>query len=256
VGIRDYTPRRTDVSDDRDDKAHGSRPPAAAGIPDEALLEINRLWTIVRAFSNVAHDVNNALQVIAGSAELMEASELEPPLRRRVEAIGAESARAAALIDRLLSYSRAEHGLPQAVEVRPLVEAAVALRLASANHRRVTLTVERQSAEPCRAAIDRTRALQALLDLLFEAEEAVAGRANARIVVSVETAGNAAVVRIATSAGAAITGDEPAPDRGAGELTGGAQLWAAKAIVEAMRGSVTVEASDTGRTFLLRLPAA
>ena len=60
-----------------------SRPAVTKGLPDEALQEVNRLWTIARAFSNTAHDVNNALQVIAGSAELIEARELDPALRDR-----------------------------------------------------------------------------------------------------------------------------------------------------------------------------
>jgi hypothetical protein len=145
------------VSDDRDDTAHGSRPPAAAGIPDEALLEINRLWTIVRAFSNVAHD--NPTNASGDRERRRWGVRVEPPLRRRVERSGPSRARGCHRPTPVIS--RAEQRLPQAVEVRPLVEVAAALRLASANHRRVILTVERKSAEPCRRSI--ARALQALL---------------------------------------------------------------------------------------------
>jgi hypothetical protein len=54
------------------------RPSLAAAVPDESLEEINRLWTIARAFANTAHDVNNALQVIAGNAEFASTQALEP----------------------------------------------------------------------------------------------------------------------------------------------------------------------------------
>lgn len=98
------TLRPTPVADPSDLRA--SRPALAAGLPDDALQEINRLWTIVRVFSNTAHDVNNALQVIAGSAELLEARDLDSAVRRRVETIRVEAAKAAITINRLLTYAR------------------------------------------------------------------------------------------------------------------------------------------------------
>jgi signal transduction histidine kinase len=229
-----------------------SRPEAAGDLSDAALLEINRLWTIVRAFSNTAHDVNNALMVIAGSAELLEARELEPAVRKRVETLRVEAARAAASVDRLQTYARAAAGAVQAVDLWPLVESAAAMRAASAGRHRIVLTVARGEAGAPRARADATRVLQALLDLLLAAEEAVSLRRGARISVSVLSEGGMVAVRVEASSEEGAGAAPPGP---AAELTSGAQLWSAAAIAVQLGGRVRVVSEAIGSTMSLLLPA-
>jgi signal transduction histidine kinase len=244
-----------------------ARPVAAASLPDDALREINRLWTIVRALSNTAHDVNNALQVIAGSAELLESRELDPVVGRRIEAIRAESSRAAAVIDRLVAYLRAPASTASALDLWPLVDAAVAMRNASAKRRRIALVAERAEGAACRAIADGARTLQALLDLLLEAEESLADRTGASIRVQVERRGDLVDVTITATGDMAAPSSPPAAggappseamaDSAVVAVTTGAQLWTARSLAMAQGGSVSVERIEKGRTiFVLRLPAA
>jgi len=229
------------------------RPEAAGDLSEAALLEINRLWTIVRAFSNTAHDVNNALMVIAGSAELLEARELEPAVRKRVETLRVEAARAAAAVDRLQTYARAEAGAVQIVDLWSLVESSAAMRAASAGRHRIVLTVARGDTGARRARADATRVLQALLDLLLAAEDAVSLRRGARIVVSVQAEGEMVVVRVEASS---EEGAGPASPGPASALTAGAQLWSAAAIAAQLGGRVSVASAVSSRTLSLMLPAA
>src|SRR5437868_2293054 len=119
-----------------------TRPEATKPIPDEGLEAINRLWTLSRAFSNVAHDLNNALQVISGNAELLDAPDVEPAVRRRVDAIRSEAARAATVLNQFLTYARSTPADLGSIDVAELVGTAVVLRAASARRLRINISTE------------------------------------------------------------------------------------------------------------------
>jgi signal transduction histidine kinase len=234
------------------------RPPMAAGVPDATLLEVNRLWTIVRAFSNTAHDVNNALQVIAGSAELLEARDLEPAVRRRVETIREEASRAATTINRLLTYTRAEPGAAQAIDLWPVVEDAVAMRVASAGRHRIVMRIEGREASgsgPCWARVNAARTTQALLALLLAAEGVIAQKRGARIAVGLATDADRVRLQIAASCDEDVSDGERVDDERMA-LTGDAELWAAASLMAAEEGSLQIEPSGQGRTLTLTLPGA
>jgi nitrogen-specific signal transduction histidine kinase len=235
------------------------RPAAAAAVPDEALYEINRLWTIVRALASTAHDVNNALQVVAGSAELLEARDLEAPIRRRVEAIHAEATRAAAAIERLVAYLQADPRPSHAIDLSALVESAVTMRTSSAGRRRIVMSIERADANLPRARADSARTLQILLDLLLEAEARVVQRDDARIRVHVGCEPAGLAVTIAATAEPHAGVHEQHAERSsplATAVTRDMQRWVARSLAAAQDGSVDAQESDAGVTFVLRLPAA
>lgn len=233
------------------------RPLEAAGLSDGMLAEINRLWTAVRAFSNTAHDVNNALQVIAGSAELLEARTLDPTVGRRLEAIRAQADRAAACIDRLVSYVRAESRPPEPTDLWPIVETAVAMRALSAGRRRVRVAVERTGADSCVALADGARLRQALLSLLLAAEHDLSGHASGRITLGIGRRGARAAVTVTTMGeGASTHTPEVPPPSMIGALTEGAERWAANYLVSSMGGGLEIASTAEGSVAVLTLPAA
>ena len=229
------------------------RPAQAAGLSDDTLEEVNRLWTVVRAFSNTAHDVNNALQVMSGSAELLEAGDLDPAVRRRVEIIRIESVKAAATIKGLLSYARAPRQAAQRLDVRVLVDNAVGMRLASVGRGRIALSVDRDGSSPAWVEGDPPKILQMLIDLLLVAEDLVIGRCDARIVVRVHS-GQDVRVEVASDFDRAGDGVESRREAiaDAAELTHGAQLWAASHLAARQGAQIDVD----GGTFTLRWPPA
>jgi signal transduction histidine kinase len=228
------------------------RPAPAANLSDEALEEINRLWTIVRAFSNAAHDVNNDLQVIGGSAELLERRELDPAVRRRVEAIREQAVAAAATINRLLAYSRAEPAAPGPIDVSQVVTAAVAMRRSSLSRARIGIAIGSMP-QPCWAMADGRRTLQALLDTLLAAEGIARGRPNARILLQVEHDDDTVAIQVVTDA-AGASQDAPAAASPSSTVTVGGQLWAAAHLARSQQGSLRTTAADGAQSLTLRVP--
>lgn len=233
-----------------------ARPSIAVGLPDESLEEINRLWTIARAFANTAHEVNNALQVIAGNAELLRAKELEPAVQRRIDAISAETARASSLISTLQAYARADRDPAPLVDLAAIADRAVSLRAAALRRERIAIDLDAISRRPVPVAGPGSRLLQILIDLLLEAERALQGRSAARITVSCESQAGTATVRV-SGAASDLHAAEGSPQGVASvALTTDAQLWSACHLAERAGGSVTVASAEGTRDWTLSVPAA
>lgn len=152
--------------------------PALVMVDADALQEINRLRTVERVFPNGAHDLNNALQVIGGSAELLGLQlKLAPPEQhRRIQTIAAQTSRAATTLDHLVSYTRRTAAERQPSGLAQLVEMAIALRDFSLHRARISVSVECGAPPPCRASVDRRLILQVFLNVLLNAEAALADR--------------------------------------------------------------------------------
>jgi signal transduction histidine kinase len=237
-----------------------NRPALTEGLPDESLQEINRLWTIVRAFANAAHDLNNALQIIAGSAELVESRELDPAFRRRVESIREQAARAAATIERLALYSRDSPETRGATDLAPLVESAVSMRAFALGRARITVVVERSDPDPYWVAAERNRTLQALLNVLLSAEAAIRLRPHVRIGVRLDRQGPGVCLSVTAAAegeaeaSESVLGTSRSPAIAA--VTSGAEAWAAAYLVTAQRGSLHRTTDGSGLTITLTLPSS
>jgi signal transduction histidine kinase len=236
------------------------RPAAANTLPDDGLEAINRLWTIARVFTNTAHQVNNALQVITGNAELLAARDLDPAVRKRLETIGSEAGRAAAMLNELLTYVRGGAPAPRTLDLAELANAAVAMRAASTNRRRIVMTFERSDDAPYHVLLDRLRGLQVLLNLLLAAEEWVQGGEKARVTMRLEREGAGVVARVVASV------ETPRPEPASPDaatltpeeeflraVTFDAQEWVAGVLAEAEGGRLEVRSSDVEKTYELRL---
>jgi signal transduction histidine kinase len=230
-----------------------TRPPRAAGLPDESLEEINRLWTIARAFANTAHDVNNALQVIAGNAELLAAKEVDHEVHRRIASIAVEAARASSLLATLQAYVRRDRDLSPTVDLSALVSQAVSLRAAALRRERIAVDFDPTSLRPIHVQGPGHRLLQIVIDLLLEGERVLSRRKTAKITVRVEASPTTAIVRVTASPGDVdeATGSD---GKAAGALTDDALLWAAGHLAEQAGGSVAV--ADANRELVFTVPLA
>lgn len=231
--------------------ADDRRPRETANLSDPVLEEINRMWTVVRALTNAAHEVNNALQVISGSAELLETQGLPPQAAKRVAAIRVEAVKAAATIEQLAAYARGDGRAPRPVDIAPLLERAVAMRSASVRRLRIALTLDLRNAGPCWAVLDSNLTLQMLLDLLLAAEEAAKRFTDARVTVALEVTEQVVTVNVRIDG---AERESTAPTAEALEidaLTRGAQLWAAARLAESQGGLLETQEGS----FVLTFPA-
>lgn len=231
----------------------------AQHVPFDDHSLLNRLSTVNRLVAGATHEVNNSLQVISGTVELLlDSPDVSEPLRQALERIGAQSARAAAAVAGVTTLSRSVVDARAQVDVPAVVMQAVTLRRYAIGRAGLSITVE-----PGDVALtvkgNGQRLLQALVNLIDNAEQALAGRPGGHILVRVTQESGMANVTIEDD-GPGVPGDlavdifapfvtsRPRPD------SVGLGLSVARAIAEAHDGTLTTEPRERGAAFVLRVP--
>ena len=143
-------------------------------------LQAEKLATIGQLVAGLAHEINNPLAAAQSASELMLGQELPDDLRETIEVIRAEAARAALIVRKLLDFSR-----PHDVELHPTdvvdaIEAALSLR--AYEHRVLDINVVRHFAPVPPVRADMHRLQQVFLNLIVNAEHAMAGQTSARVI--------------------------------------------------------------------------
>lgn len=227
--------------------------------PLDDQLTLNRQATVARLVSGAAHEVNNALQVISGSVELLMTSpELPESLRATLERIASHSARAAAAMIGVTALSRSVTEARAPIDLRDVATRAVSLKRYSASRAGLTIALHAGD-EPLPVAANAPQLLQAVVNLIENAEQALIGCQAGRIEIAVSRDGPFARVtvsddgpglspQIAAQAFDAFVTTRPRPD------SVGLGLPVARAIAEAHGGTLSAEPAGTGATFVLRLP--
>jgi len=229
----------------------------------DELQEINRLRLVARVVSNAVHEVNNALQVVFGSAELLGLrSQIGPAEQLRIQKIGESTSRAALSLQRLAAYTRPDDGGCRLFDLAELVNTAVALRAFTLRRAHISVTVDRGESSPCQASVDRPLILQVLLNLLLNAEAALAEREDPTIGIRLERSDDVCRVSV-TDSGPGISATEwvravdaaTLPSLGPG-LTG-LGLWTSARIARRHMGHLELtETPGGGGSVALVLPAA
>ena len=144
-------------------------------LSPEQLAQINRLATVARFVSSLAHELNNSLQVMGGLIELLaERDDLPQDALLRIERIGTHADQAGGKIKQVVSYVRAPAEPHARVDLGALVDRALTLR--SYELERAGIRTVRAVAEQRFAVRGSARDLeQAVLNLLANAQEAIAG---------------------------------------------------------------------------------
>jgi C4-dicarboxylate-specific signal transduction histidine kinase len=230
-------------------------------LSSEQLARINRVATVARFVSSLAHELNNSLQVMGGLIELLaDRADLPPDVRARIERIGEQADRASDRIRQVASFVREPATAAAQVDLSALVERALALR--SYELGRSGIQVE--WAYPDDACVVRGSARelrQAVLNLLANAQEALADvPARALRVQLARTAGTIRLTVADTGPGVAADLRERIFEpffttRGAtGAL--GLGLTVAVHTAAAHGGRLLLECERPGASFVLELPDA
>jgi signal transduction histidine kinase len=230
--------------------------------PDgDDLLTLNRAAIVARLLAGVAHEVNNALLVISGTAELLEDRTGSPEaIGRGLERIRFQTTRAAGAIAEVLSFARAAPGTHGPVNLRQVTASAVDLRSYAIG--RAGLQVSISAPDDVSFIVEGSRVLlqQAVLNLIANAEQALAGTRGGKMSLVLAEREGSAVLRVSDT-GPGIPGEErerifePFVTTRAREEFTGLGLPATRRIAEAHGGSLALAAADaTGSTFVLTLP--
>jgi signal transduction histidine kinase len=229
---------------------------------DDHLVTLNRASTVAGLLAGLAHEVNNALLVISGTAELLEERpDLPEAVTKGMVRIRSQCARAAGVISDVLAFAKADPQVRGRVNLREAAAAGLALR--SWKMGRAGLKVAFTAPEDRAFIVLGNRVLlqQAVLNLLGNAEQALAGVPGGLIRVELTEEQGRGVLRVADS-GAGVPADqrtrvfEPfVTTRPGGEFTG-LGLPAARRIAEMHGGTLDLEDAPAGGSFVLNLPLA
>ncbi|MCC7034567.1 MAG: HAMP domain-containing histidine kinase [Acidobacteria bacterium] len=235
-----------------------SQPLAADAAPIAWLERVNRLSLVARLVSSTMHDMNNALQVIGGGVELLQMEQADVAGVSR--AIGVKTERANLLVQDLSRFVRDMGGAPEPVELRALAEYALALRQFPFARLRATRTL---LGEPLTVQAVRRELLQVLLNLLVNAEFALAGVRSPEVRVVVGPWGDGAALSVEDNGpGVPSSCRDGLFERRLLSQTGpidrlGIGLMVSRTLAERQGGALTYTPREpTGAAFTLTLPGS
>lgn len=219
------------------------------------LVLVNRLVNLEQVLPNVTHEINNALQVISGLGEILASRPGMPEDDvQKLRRMHAQSVRCYGLLRELLAYARRDDAAP-AADVARGVERALNLRRYHLSRGKVTVSVVPGSAGGLMAQMDSQHFEQVLVNLLINAEQAMAGRAEPTIRIDYVRDGRTVVVTVSDS-GPGVEADRQedcfAPFMTTRQGALGLGLTAARALAAVSGGDLQFAAPNAVR---LRVPA-
>jgi C4-dicarboxylate-specific signal transduction histidine kinase len=223
------------------------------------LFYLNRMTTVGQVLPNVAHELNNALQVISGIVEILSIKTgLPVDVSDKVGRIGAQTARASDMIRDLVVFARHDDGGVNLIDVMRTIERALAFRRYHLARARITVAVEGPGNGLTRARLDGSYLHQILLNLIINAEHSLAGRSDGRIRITVTRAGDTMEIRLADN-GDGVPADVAArmtePFFTTKGTAAGLGLTVAAGLARALAGTLQLEnAPDGGAQAVLRFP--
>jgi C4-dicarboxylate-specific signal transduction histidine kinase len=135
------------------------------------------MTTVGHVLPSVAHELNNSLQVIGGLVELLTMrAELGRDVHDKVQKIGQQAARSAGMLREFVAFARRDDAMTR-TDVGKALERALALRRYHLARARIdAIVADPQPTGPLVVLADSQHVIQVLLNLLINAEEALAGQ--------------------------------------------------------------------------------
>ena len=226
------------------------------------LVTLNRASVVARLLSGVTHEVNNALQVIGGMAELLQTTDALPQsVVKGLQRIASQNARAAAAIQQLMAFSRQKADAPGRTNLREIVNQAVALRSYAISRARLSIEVDVSSTGRFVVLGNAVLLQLAILNLIINAEQALAGQKGGAIRLALDERPGSIVLRVADNGpgvGAAAREElfESFFTTRSRDEASGLGLFVTKLVAEQHGGTLTLEPQHEGAAFALRLPSA
>jgi C4-dicarboxylate-specific signal transduction histidine kinase len=230
-------------------------------LPSTAWLErANRLALIARLLSSAVHDINNALQVISGNGELLElAAGADPAVIKRGQTIRTHAQRASGLLTELMAFARDGNESARPVTLRSIATQALSMRQYAVTKLRVVAAVEGVEGK---VFASPRYLVQVALNLVSNAEQALAGRTGGMLRLQVSTDGDRALLTVTDNGPGLDPRVEqrlfvggPQPIDSADGL--GIGLGVSKWLIEQQGGSLAyAPAAGGGSAFTVSLPVA
>jgi two-component system C4-dicarboxylate transport sensor histidine kinase DctB len=227
-------------------------------ISDDTLLLLNRATLVAHAVRGAVHELNNVLQMIGGSAEMLASAGVPPAATSRIDAILRQTARGHGVLQALGDFGRGQPAAAHMADVSAAVDRALQLRRYEHTRSGIAVTRETRGSGPQRVRIDAQELVQAILNLILNAEQAVAGVKGPAIDIAVVPGAEAVEIVVADNGPGVDSGaDVAAPFvTTRGRAAAGLGLTATGLIAARWAGALeSVDVAD-GACWRLRLPVA
>ncbi len=227
-----------------------------AAPPADWLALVNRHALAVRLIATTVHDVNNILQVVSGAAEVLALDPSPAAVAKRTTSIVGQSAAATTVLAALTGFVRAETDARDGARPLALATQALAFRQHALRKGRITSGA---TGDDAMCGMPRQRLQQVLLNLVLNAEHALAGRLDGELRIVV-TGGDVVVVTVDDNgpgwgdATASSDAWPPRPGTSPGAL--GLGLSVSRDLLARVGGTLACEPSPLGGARVtLRVPA-
>jgi two-component system C4-dicarboxylate transport sensor histidine kinase DctB len=235
-----------------------SDPNEQFALSDDTLLLLNRATLVAHAVRGAVHELNNVLQMIGGSAEMLAAADVPSTATPRLDAILRQTARGHGVLQALGEFGRGQQASAQLADVSTALDRALQLRRYEHTRAGVAVTRETRGGGPQRVRIDLQQLVQAILNLVLNAEQAVAGIKGPAIGVSVARTGEDVEIVVSDNGPGMSSGVDAAAAfvTTRGSVAAGLGLTATRLIAERWGGVLEPVNAAEGASWRLRLPAA
>lgn len=222
------------------------------------LIQSEKLNAMGRLAAGIAHEVNNPLTAILGSAEMVLANpDLAPDDRRDVECVAEHARRCRDLVRGMLEFVSGREPKREPVELAGLVESALSLACLP------DVVVERDwPPRAPRVDADPIQLKQVVVNLVRNAAQAMEGGVDKRLRVRVEAGNGRVLLHFEDEGGGIAPQNQPRlfepffTTKPPGQGTG-LGLYLCRLIVERHGGSVSARnRAGRGAVFTVELPAA
>jgi signal transduction histidine kinase len=221
-----------------------------------------RLAAVGVLVSGVAHELNNPLQAILGTAELLERRpELTPDALDEIAFLKTQSGRAREIIRNLSRFSSQQTEPPSLIDLRDVIAEVTQLRQRDLDGSAITLEVQASATQKVYANF--TEIEQVALNFVINAQQSIeaAGRPGGRVLIRVLDAGSKVRVEVQDDGPGVSPKDEPKlfqpffTTKPVGQGTG-LGLSVSYGIIESYGGTIGYRGNAWGgATFFFELPA-
>jgi len=221
-----------------------------------------RLAAVGLLVSGVAHELNNPLQAILGTAELLEQHpEIGSDLLDEVAFVKTQAGRAREIIRNLSRFSSQQSGPPSPIDLRDVIAEVVQLRRRDLDNSSIELAVEESTHRRVYATF--TELEQVTLNFVINAQQSIeaSGRHKGRVLIRLCDAGRKVRLEVLDNGPGVKPEDEPKlfqpffTTKPVGKGTG-LGLSVSYGIIDSYGGSIGYRPNEWGgATFFFELPA-
>ena len=224
----------------------------------DELLHFTRLITMGQLSACFAHEIRNPLMLIQGHLRLAEKSlPVDYPLQINFEGICRASRRIEEMAKWLLDFSRKRTPQTEKFDVAELVSDAVHFTQPYFQNQHIDVETQVKPGLPP-VPIDRWQMIQAIVNVLQNAVDAMTGSEKRVLSITAGVDGNRMQIAISDTGTGIAAADLPFIFEPffttKGEEGTGLGLCITRLVIEQHQGTIAVQTGDSGTTFLINLP--